>query len=202
MLTPFVRHPVTVMTMHTAVFRELHQVRTKHRTNDGSSASVLHSLQRVHKNLARTVLRAPFSSANALNCLRDLHWLPIGHRYHINLKLASICYRSVHNHQPSYLSQLLNDYKPDHVLRSATNQLLIEPLPKPFLLHGVFLALHLTYGIQFQYLFGLLSLSLVSRIGSRLTTSNLPSSHFPNQTSAPLQLRLAVYCARYKYRFD
>jgi len=94
----------------------------------GSSASVLQSLQRVQNNLARTVLRAPFSSVNALNCLRDLHWLPVVHR--INFKLASICYRSVHDHQPSYLSQLLNDYKPDRVLRSATNQLLVEPPAK------------------------------------------------------------------------
>ena len=155
---------------------------------------VLQSLQRFQNNLDRTVLRAPFSCVNALNCLRELHWLPNGHR--INFKLASICYRSVHDHQPSYLTQLLNDYKPDRVLRSAANQLLVEPLPKPLLLHGVFLALHLTYGIQFQYMFDLLS--LVSRIGSKHTTSNLPSSHFPNQTSSPLQPHLAIYCARYK----
>jgi len=68
-------------------------------------------LQRVQRALARVVVnqrsRAPFSS-NEL--LKQLHWLPLDWR--IQLKLATLTFKSLHTGRPPYLTDLLQHHQP------------------------------------------------------------------------------------------
>jgi len=57
--------------------------------------------------------------------LRSLHWLPIGHT--ITHKVATLTFKSLHYHQPTYLYQLLNIYSPTRQLRSSGAGLLVKP---------------------------------------------------------------------------
>jgi len=57
-------------------------------------------LQRVKNSLARVVCAASFCSPSA-PLLRSLHWLPIRHR--ITHKVATLIFKELHHHQPTYL---------------------------------------------------------------------------------------------------
>ena len=84
--------------------------------------SSLNRLQLVQNSLARAVLPSIKRSDHITPALIKLHLLPIKQR--INFKIASITYKTIHNSQPSYLSDLLHHYKPTRSLRSsASNQL-------------------------------------------------------------------------------
>src|SRR3981081_1708295 len=57
--------------------------------------------------------------------LRKLHWLPISQR--IVFKIAALTYKTLHYKQPSYLSNLLQHYRPKQNLRSSNQNLLVVP---------------------------------------------------------------------------
>ena len=57
--------------------------------------------------------------------LRDLHWLPVKER--ITLKLATTVFKTLSCSEPSYLLELMEDYKPSRSLRSSQKQLLKIP---------------------------------------------------------------------------
>ena len=82
-------------------------------------------LQRVHNVLARVVLQKN-SATSAGPLLNSLHWLPVHSR--INLKIATITYKSLHSQSPGYLASLLHHYMPTRNLRSS-NSLLLYPHP-------------------------------------------------------------------------
>ena len=52
--------------------------------------------------------------------LRQLHWLPINQR--IVFKVLLITFKITNGYAPSYLSSLLESYKPKGALRSATKR--------------------------------------------------------------------------------
>jgi len=88
----------------------------------GSTETVLNSLQRVQNNLARTVLH--FGSYNSSESnLRELHWLSIRER--IRYKIANLCYRAVCVGQPLYSAELVRDFRPVRLLRSADGHTLM-----------------------------------------------------------------------------
>ena len=57
--------------------------------------------------------------------LKDLHWLPVKKR--ITLKLATTVFKTLSCSEPSYLLELMEDYKPSRSLRSSQKQLLNIP---------------------------------------------------------------------------
>jgi len=56
---------------------------------------------------------------------RSLHWLPIRHR--ITHKVATLTFKALHHHQPTYLYQLVNIYSPAGQLWSSGAGLLVKP---------------------------------------------------------------------------
>src|SRR5664279_3908570 len=76
----------------------------------GSSSSVLNSLQRVQNNIARVVIWNKTQVCSSTQNLRELHWLPIRDR--VSFKVATLCYHSIHSHQPVYLASIISEYKP------------------------------------------------------------------------------------------
>ena len=70
----------------------------------GTSASLIHSLQRTQNNLAKLVLLNP--SLNGSECLRQLHWLPIHLR--IIFQISLITYRTLATTNPPYLNHLIH----------------------------------------------------------------------------------------------
>ena len=90
----------------------------------GTSASLIHSLQRTQNNLAKLVLLNP--SLNSSECLRQLHWLPIHLR--IIFKISLITYRTLATSNPPYLNQLIHRrHIPNH-LRSSSAIHLHQPV--------------------------------------------------------------------------
>ena len=82
----------------------------------GTSASLIHSLQRTQNNLAKLVLLNP--SLNSSECLRQLHWLPLHIR--IIFKISLITYRTLATSNPPYLNQLIHRrHIPNHLRSSA-----------------------------------------------------------------------------------
>ena len=59
----------------------------------------------------------PFNYVTPL--LQTLHWLPVEKR--IDLKLASLCFKSLNGSAPTYLSDLLHLYTPSRQLRSSAD---------------------------------------------------------------------------------
>ena len=57
--------------------------------------------------------------------LQALHWLPVKER--IQFKILLLTYKCVNGQGPSYLKDLLNDYKPSRSLRSEDKGLLRIP---------------------------------------------------------------------------
>ena len=57
--------------------------------------------------------------------LRCLHWLPI--RLRIAHKVATLTFKALHRHQPTYLYQLWNIYSPARQLRLSGAGLLVKP---------------------------------------------------------------------------
>jgi len=87
----------------------------------------LNSLQRVQNNFGRTVLHSGSYNSSKAN-LRKLHWLPIRER--IRYKIANLCYCAVRVGQPLHLAELVRDYRPVRLLRSADGHTLIVPCSK------------------------------------------------------------------------
>ena len=60
--------------------------------------------------------------------LSDLHWLPVRHR--ISFKIATVTYRVLQFHQPSYLASLIPRYVPARALRSSSSLSICVPTRK------------------------------------------------------------------------
>ncbi|KAK7112250.1 hypothetical protein V1264_011729 [Littorina saxatilis] len=87
----------------------------------------LDRLQRIMNNAARLVLRKR-KRDHVTPLLMTLHWLPIKAR--ITYKIATLCYRSLQDSAPSYLSSLLKPHVPTRNLRSADAGHLVVPRVK------------------------------------------------------------------------
>ena len=89
-----------------------------------TSQDNIKTLQRVQNSLARIVCSPchPMSSGFRLS---SLHWLPIKSR--ISYKIACLTHTALHDHQPSYLAQILQSYHPPRSLRSSDQHLLTVP---------------------------------------------------------------------------
>ena len=93
----------------------------------GTSTSNLARLQLVQNTLARVVTqKSRFSHISPV--LSDLHWLPIRHR--ISFKLATITFKVLQFHQPSYLAALIPRYTPLRSLRSSSSLTICVPSRK------------------------------------------------------------------------
>src|SRR6188508_1171256 len=57
--------------------------------------------------------------------LSSLHWLPVKSR--ITYKIACLTHTALHDHQPSYIAQLLHSHTPTRCLRSSDQLLLTIP---------------------------------------------------------------------------
>jgi len=89
----------------------------------GCSKSNIDKLQRVQNSLARVVTAC--HSAPAHELLYNLHWLPIKHR--IDFKIATLTFKLLAHHQPSYLSNIISFYNPPRTLRSSSLYQLATP---------------------------------------------------------------------------
>ena len=88
----------------------------------GLPESSITRLQRVQNSLARVVHPSVKRHHHISPVLKKLHWLPIHQR--IIHKIATITYKTLHNHQPSYLHNLIT-----HVTtsgRRSSDQSLLE----------------------------------------------------------------------------
>ena len=75
-------------------------------------------LQRLQNTAARIVTR--IKKFNHITpTLRKLHWLPV--HYRIRFKLLLLVYKCTRQMAPAYLTELVNPYKPERELRSASN---------------------------------------------------------------------------------
>jgi hypothetical protein len=84
-------------------------------------SSSIHRLQLVQNSLARVVLPSTLRHHHITPVLKRLHWLPVEQR--IKYKIATITYKSLDHHQPSYLFELLSSV-PQSGRRSSSNKLL------------------------------------------------------------------------------
>ena len=89
----------------------------------GLPNSTIHTLQRVQNNAARLILKKK-KSDHITPLLKSLHWLPVDLRIHY--KILSLCYKSLNNSAPIYLSNSLHLYTPSRHLRSASDPLRLQ----------------------------------------------------------------------------
>ena len=91
----------------------------------GLPAKQLSKLQRLQTSAARLVTKS--KRRDHINPVaRQLHWLPINQR--IVFKVLLITFKIINGYAPSYLSSLLESYKPKRTLPSATKGLLTVPI--------------------------------------------------------------------------
>ena len=86
----------------------------------GLPASSTQSLQRVQNSAARLVLKKK-KADHVTPLLQSLHWLPVSQR--IKYKVITLCYKSINNSAPVYLSDCLQIYTPARMLRSSSDTL-------------------------------------------------------------------------------
>jgi len=60
--------------------------------------------------------------------LKQLHWLPVDSR--IKYKILLLTFKALHGLAPSYITEMLQPYRPSRSLRSASKRLLIVPSAK------------------------------------------------------------------------
>ena len=85
---------------------------------------VTNRLQRVQNTAARIVTRTP-KYEHISPVLRQLHWLPVEKR--IQFKSLVHAYKCLHDQAPRYLSDMIEVYKPQRVLRSEGSLTLVVP---------------------------------------------------------------------------
>ena len=90
----------------------------------GATSKNLRKLQLVQNTAARVVVMGR-KRDHIGPVLKDLHWLPVKKR--ITLKLATTVFKTLSCSEPSYLLELMEDYKPSRSLRSSQKQLLNIP---------------------------------------------------------------------------
>ena len=81
-------------------------------------------LQRIQNHAARLVLKKA-KRDHVTPLFRILHWLSLQAR--INYKICVLCFKCINKTAPSYLSDLLEQYVPSHLLRSGSQNLLKLP---------------------------------------------------------------------------
>ena len=57
--------------------------------------------------------------------LKELHWLPVCQR--IKYKVLVHTYKALHDQNPQYIKNLLNEYRPSRILRSSSSLSLVVP---------------------------------------------------------------------------
>lgn len=85
----------------------------------------IYRLQRVQNALARVVLPFIKRYDHITPALQRLHWLPIKER--IIFKIATLTFKTLHNHQPSYLNQVIIRHNPTRSLRTLHQNQLARP---------------------------------------------------------------------------
>ena len=90
----------------------------------GLPRTKLNKIQIIQNNAARLIMRRK-KSDNVTPILRELHWLPVEKR--IIYKIATTCFKCIHNSAPLYLSSLVQVYHPPRALRSSTDNKLVLP---------------------------------------------------------------------------
>ena len=85
----------------------------------------IQKLQRVQNAAARLVTRAK-KHDHVSPILYQLHWLPI--RYRIQFRILSLVFLCINDLAPSYLQELLVQYRPSRNLRSQSKSLLVFPI--------------------------------------------------------------------------
>src|SRR6267154_2782575 len=86
----------------------------------------IHRPQLIQNALARVVVPSTRRFHPISPVLSSLHWLPISSR--IKYKIASITFKSLQNHQPAYLRDLLFPYVPLRPLHSSDKH--VRTLPR------------------------------------------------------------------------
>ena len=86
-----------------------------------------HRLQRLQyiQNCAARILTGTKKKDHITPILKDLHWLPVLER--INFKILLLTFKTVNDLAPSYLKDILVNYKPTRNLRSSNKNLLTIP---------------------------------------------------------------------------
>ncbi len=90
----------------------------------GCSARLINKLQMV-QNAAARVLTRTRKYDHISPVLSTRHWLPI--KYRIDFKILLITYKALNGLAPQYLSELLSNYSPPHLIRSQNSGHLITP---------------------------------------------------------------------------
>ena len=85
---------------------------------------LVHKLQRVQNHAARLVLQVS-KRRSVSPLLQTLHWLPITKR--IDHKVSSLCYASLNDLAPKYLTDVVENYIPNRVLRSSSQRKILPP---------------------------------------------------------------------------
>ena len=83
----------------------------------------IQSLQKLQNFAAKVILNKTLYD-HVTPCLIDLHWLPV--QFRIDFKIALLTFKCLNGLAPSYLSNLIELYKPTRSLRSADKFLLKE----------------------------------------------------------------------------
>ena len=83
----------------------------------------IQKLQRVQNAAGRLITRAK-KHDHVSPILYQLHWLPI--RYRIQFKILSLVFLCINDLAPSYLQELLVQYRPSRNLRSQSKSLLVS----------------------------------------------------------------------------
>jgi dsDNA-binding SOS-regulon protein len=84
---------------------------------------MIRKLQLVQNNAARLVFRKR-KHEHVTPLLKSLHWLPVEQR--ISYKINLLTFKALHGQAPSYLRELITEYKPTRHLRSNSKGLLQE----------------------------------------------------------------------------
>ena len=86
----------------------------------GLPSSSIQPLQRIQNNAARLALRL-HKFDHITHALQTLHWLPVAER--IQYKICCLCFKSLNDSAPVYLSELLQLHTPARSLRSSSDPL-------------------------------------------------------------------------------
>ena len=78
-------------------------------------------LQRIMRSAARLIAQ-PSWNASITKICKELHWLPVPER--TQFKVLTLVYKAIHDDAPSYLSEMIQRYRPQRKLRSTSSNLL------------------------------------------------------------------------------
>jgi len=85
---------------------------------------LIHTLQLVQNCASRLILSARIND-HITPLLKELHWLPV--EYRIVFKILLLTFKALNNLSPTYIRNVLQNYKPVRRLRSSSMNLLVSP---------------------------------------------------------------------------